>query len=331
MALNLPEGAPLKVLLEYVSQEFHLNILYDEQVAGQRVTIRAPARLPKSAVLSLLESVLRTKGLALVDADQPGWKRVVPLAQAAKAARRSRRAGRQAGGRGHAGHQAPVLRPDAARHAGQAVPDDARREQLRAGRAGATGRDGLRREHRPDRRDGPLDRQADAGSVDRVLHRQARRPGAGHAAARTTPQSQAPHPGRRRAPGGRHRDGVRRPHQPGRRDRPEGPDGRRPRGRQVAGRVGHHRAEPHPLLQAGQHDGRRGAGDDPVTGGGSGRCARGIIRRRGPDERADARHAAPVGPRDTRRAFRRAAGRAAGRYGAHTRDGRGSLPARNRG
>lgn len=83
VGLNLPENAPLKVLLDYVSQEFGLNILYEETVAGQRVTIKAPARMPKSAVIPLLESVLKMRGLAMVDADQPGWKRIIPLAQAA--------------------------------------------------------------------------------------------------------------------------------------------------------------------------------------------------------------------------------------------------------
>ena len=47
VGLNLPENAPLKVLIDYVSQEFSLNILYDEQVGNQRITIKAPAKLPR--------------------------------------------------------------------------------------------------------------------------------------------------------------------------------------------------------------------------------------------------------------------------------------------
>src|SRR5687767_12642308 len=83
VSLNLPDNAPLKLLLEYVSQEFGVNILYDETAANQRVTIKAPAQLPKSAVPMLLDGALKMKGLALVDAEQPGWKQVVPLMQAA--------------------------------------------------------------------------------------------------------------------------------------------------------------------------------------------------------------------------------------------------------
>lgn len=85
ISLNLPDNAPLKLLLEYVSQEFGVNILYDEAAANQRVTIKAPARLPKRAVPMLLDGALKMKGLALVDAEQPGWKHVVPLMQATRA------------------------------------------------------------------------------------------------------------------------------------------------------------------------------------------------------------------------------------------------------
>jgi general secretion pathway protein D len=86
VSLNLPENAPLKVLLDYVSQEFGINFLYDDTMGNQRLTIRAPAKLPKSAVQPLLESALRMKGLALVDAGQPGWRRVVAMQQAARVA-----------------------------------------------------------------------------------------------------------------------------------------------------------------------------------------------------------------------------------------------------
>ena len=48
VSLNLPDNAPLKVLLEYVSQEFGINILYDEAAANQRVTIKAPVRVPEA-------------------------------------------------------------------------------------------------------------------------------------------------------------------------------------------------------------------------------------------------------------------------------------------
>src|SRR5690348_3559943 len=80
-----PYTTLFRSLLYYVSQEFGINILYDDAAANQRVTIKAPVRVPKRAVPMLLDATLAMKGLAIVDAEQPGWKRVVPLAQAAKA------------------------------------------------------------------------------------------------------------------------------------------------------------------------------------------------------------------------------------------------------
>lgn len=86
VSLNLAEGVPLRVLIDYVSQEFGVNIVYDDQLASRQVTVKAPERLPRSALPALLESALKANGLALIDAEQKGWKRIVPLAQAARPA-----------------------------------------------------------------------------------------------------------------------------------------------------------------------------------------------------------------------------------------------------
>ncbi len=77
ISLNFPENLELKVLTEYVSQRLGLNILYDEQIGNRRVTIKAPSKIPEGSLLGLFESALQMKGLALVDAGQKGWKRIV--------------------------------------------------------------------------------------------------------------------------------------------------------------------------------------------------------------------------------------------------------------
>lgn len=76
--LNFPANVELRVLLDFVSQRLGINLLYDEQVLNKKVTLKTPEEIPESSLLGLLESVLRAKGLALVDDDQPGFKRVVP-------------------------------------------------------------------------------------------------------------------------------------------------------------------------------------------------------------------------------------------------------------
>lgn len=77
ISLNFPENLELKVLIEYVSQRLGINILYDEQTVSQRLTIQSPTKIPKSSLLGLLESALKMKGLVLINAEQPGWKRIV--------------------------------------------------------------------------------------------------------------------------------------------------------------------------------------------------------------------------------------------------------------
>lgn len=77
--LNLPEGMPLQLLVDYVGERLELNLIYDPATVNQRVTLKAPARVPKSSLLGLLRSVLKMKGMALVEADQPGWWRIVQV------------------------------------------------------------------------------------------------------------------------------------------------------------------------------------------------------------------------------------------------------------
>ena len=75
--LNLPENVEVKVLVDYVSQRLGLNVLYEESLVKKRITISAHTKVPKESLLGLLKSVLKVTGLALVDGDQPGWKRIV--------------------------------------------------------------------------------------------------------------------------------------------------------------------------------------------------------------------------------------------------------------
>ena len=75
--LNFPEQMDLKVLIEYVSRRVGVKILYDEQVANKKITIKAPGDVPAGTLLEVLQSALKIKGLALVDADVTGWKKIV--------------------------------------------------------------------------------------------------------------------------------------------------------------------------------------------------------------------------------------------------------------
>jgi general secretion pathway protein D len=75
--LTFPTNMEVKTLVEYVSRRLKINILYDQAVGRQRVTISSPTEIPKSSLLGLLESVLKMSNLALIEGDQKGWKRIV--------------------------------------------------------------------------------------------------------------------------------------------------------------------------------------------------------------------------------------------------------------
>lgn len=76
--LTLPPDIELKTLIDLVSQRLGIKFLYDEQVANKRISINSPKPFPADSLLDVLRSALKMKGLALVDGDVPGWKRIVP-------------------------------------------------------------------------------------------------------------------------------------------------------------------------------------------------------------------------------------------------------------
>ena len=75
--LNFPDQMDLKLLVEYVTSRLGVKILYDEEILNKKITIKAPNEIPTTSLMDLLESALKIKGLALVDADVPGWKQIV--------------------------------------------------------------------------------------------------------------------------------------------------------------------------------------------------------------------------------------------------------------
>ncbi|HSZ54309.1 MAG TPA: secretin N-terminal domain-containing protein [Tepidisphaeraceae bacterium] len=71
------DGIDVTVLADIVTRRLHIPILYDETIRGKKVVIRVPVKVPESALMGILQSALRMKQLALVDAEEPGWKQIV--------------------------------------------------------------------------------------------------------------------------------------------------------------------------------------------------------------------------------------------------------------
>ncbi|MEM8738829.1 MAG: secretin N-terminal domain-containing protein [Planctomycetota bacterium] len=86
--LNFPPNVELRLLVDYVADRMGMNIFYGDEIGRARVTLKSPAEVPVEALPGLLESALRMNGLALVDTEQPGWQRVIPLQGMTAAARR---------------------------------------------------------------------------------------------------------------------------------------------------------------------------------------------------------------------------------------------------
>ena len=80
--LTLPANVEMKVLVEYVTRRLGINVLYDEAALKKRIAILSPSKIPKDSLLGLLHSVLKMNGLMMVDSDQPGWKKIVPVTEA---------------------------------------------------------------------------------------------------------------------------------------------------------------------------------------------------------------------------------------------------------
>jgi len=90
VTLDFPaDGVELRTLAEIVTKRLGIPIIFDESINAKKVILRVPRQVPESALLGILQSALRMKQMALVDADIPGWKQIVPATNLAAISRPS--------------------------------------------------------------------------------------------------------------------------------------------------------------------------------------------------------------------------------------------------
>ncbi len=77
--MTLQGDVKLDALVGFVSQRMGIKFAYNDDVSSRTITIRTPQEIPVASLPMLLGSVLRTEGLAIVDSDTPGWKRIVKV------------------------------------------------------------------------------------------------------------------------------------------------------------------------------------------------------------------------------------------------------------
>ncbi len=80
--LDFPENVELKIVVDYVAATLSLNVIYDETQLNKRVALRVSEPISKDSLLGLLQTLLRSRGLALVEAEEPGWLRIIPAERA---------------------------------------------------------------------------------------------------------------------------------------------------------------------------------------------------------------------------------------------------------
>lgn len=91
ITITLPPETELRTLIDFVSVRLGTQILYDESVANKKISINAPQAIPADTLIDLLQSALKMKGLALVDAEVKGWKRIVTAEDLARIAEPQRK------------------------------------------------------------------------------------------------------------------------------------------------------------------------------------------------------------------------------------------------
>ncbi|MDB5328510.1 MAG: ral secretion pathway protein GspD [Phycisphaerales bacterium] len=87
LTLNFPENTHFKALIEYVSQRLGIQFLYDDQIGETAITIKQGVQIPRSTLLNFLQVILQSKGYAIADLNQAGWKQITPAAQLPQTAR----------------------------------------------------------------------------------------------------------------------------------------------------------------------------------------------------------------------------------------------------
>ena len=84
--LKLGPVVPLSRLVNLVSNELKLNILYDPEVLKGNVNVRAPKAVPANSLLPLLRNVLKMNGLAIQESESGDWSQIVAVEQLASIA-----------------------------------------------------------------------------------------------------------------------------------------------------------------------------------------------------------------------------------------------------
>ncbi len=75
--LNLAGATDLQTLVQIMEKQLGTKYTYAVDPPNRQINAVTPAKIPRSALKPFLDTLLRSQNLAVVDADVPGWKRIV--------------------------------------------------------------------------------------------------------------------------------------------------------------------------------------------------------------------------------------------------------------
>ncbi len=84
VTLNLTSKLSLEAFLSQMTAYLNVRYQYTSDIASRKISIQTPAKVPRAALPYLLSSVLKSEGLAIVDGDINGWKRIILAADMPK-------------------------------------------------------------------------------------------------------------------------------------------------------------------------------------------------------------------------------------------------------
>ena len=74
---EFPEAVELSVLADYVGQRLGLNIVYDADLAKQRLTLKFTSPVAKDELLGIFRMALQLRGMALIETGQAGILKII--------------------------------------------------------------------------------------------------------------------------------------------------------------------------------------------------------------------------------------------------------------
>lgn len=77
LEFNSQTPLPLDTVIQFISGRLQMRFIYTDEIGDRRINLRTPQDVPAASLFPVFSSALRTANLAIVDAEVPGWKRII--------------------------------------------------------------------------------------------------------------------------------------------------------------------------------------------------------------------------------------------------------------